>query len=92
MKGDKNLLGRVFALALLFGAAYGVRAIARGGSACPLGNGSSCAMEIPAAPLAPDVREKAAPVEKFDADNGAGEDEDAKLEAKAPVAPPSTPK
>ena len=91
MNDDKNLLGRVLALALILGAAYGVRAIAHGGFACPFGDGSRCAMGIPAAALAPAVDAKAAPVEKFDANIDAGEDEDAKLEEKAPVVPPATP-
>jgi hypothetical protein len=88
MNGEKNLLGRVLALALLLGAAYGLRSIARGGLSCPLGYGSSCVMDIPAAALPPAVDAIAPPVEKLDPAAAAGEDEDAKLEAKAPVAPP----
>ena len=86
---DRNILGRVLALALLAGAAYAVRSIAHGGMACPLGTGSSCAMAIPAALPAPTVDPNAAPVEK---DGVNGEDEDAKLEKKAPVVPPAAPK
>ena len=84
---DRNILGRVLALVLLAGAAYAVRSIAQGGMACPLGSGSSCVMAIPAAFPAPAVDANAAPVEKADAVNG--EDEEAKLEKKAPVVPPA---
>jgi hypothetical protein len=92
MNADKNLLGRLFALVLILGAAYGVHAIAHGGFSCPLGNeGHSCVMAIPAAVGTPAVDAKAAPVEKADADDGAAEDEDAKLEKKAPVVPPAKP-
>jgi hypothetical protein len=92
MNNDKNILGRVVALVLILGAAYGARSIARGRFDCAAGSGSSCEMGIPAAAPAPDVDAKAAPAEKFDANNDAGEDEDAKLEKKAPVVPPTTPK
>jgi hypothetical protein len=87
MNDDKNFLGRVLALALILGTAYGVRAIARGRFDCAMGGGSSCTMGIPAEAPAPAVDEKAAPVEKADADSG--EDEDAKLQKKAPVEPPA---
>ena len=92
MNDDKNLLGRVIALALILGAAYGAQAIARGGFSCPLG-GIRCGMSIPAANPAPAVDleaapvEPAAPVEK----EKPGEDEDATLEKKAPVLPPMAP-
>lgn len=88
MNDNKNLLGKVIALALILGAAYGARSIARGGFSCPLGDGSHCVMAIPAATPAPAVdateapAEKAAPVEK-------DEDEDATLEKKAPIVPPA---
>lgn len=91
MNADKNLLGRLIALVLILGAAYGVRAIARGGLSCPFGaGGNSCVMAIPAAANVPAVDAKAAPVEKFDADND-GADDEAKLEKKAPVVPPAKP-
>ena len=86
---DRNILGRVLALVLLAGAVYVVRSIAHGGMTCPLGSGSSCVMAIPAAFPAPAVDVNAAPVEKGDVN---GEDEDAKLEKKAPVVPPAAPK
>jgi hypothetical protein len=92
MNDDKNFLGRAVALVLIVGTAYGLHAIAHGGFTCPLGNGKSCVMAIPSAAPAPAVDAKAAPVEKFDANNDVGEDEDAKLEKKAPVEPPATPK
>ena len=92
MNDDKNILGRVIALARIAGAAYGAHAIARGRFDCALGAGSRCEMGIPAAASAPAVDANAAPAGKFDADNGAGEDEDAKLEKKAPAVPPETPK
>lgn len=38
-----GLLGRITALALILGVAYGVRSIARGGMGCPM-SGSSCCM------------------------------------------------
>jgi hypothetical protein len=84
---NDNLLGRVVALALIIGAVYGARAIARGQFDCGSGSGALCVMAIPPAPA---VDAKAAPAGKFDADNGAAEDEDAKLEKKAPVAPPAS--
>ncbi len=87
MNNDKNYLGRVLALALILGAVYGARSIARGRFDCAVGNGTSCEMGIPAPAPAPAVDAKAAPAEKFDADNDAGEDEDAKLQKKAPVVP-----
>ena len=90
MNENKNLLGRVIALALMLGAAYGVHAIAYGDFACPLGVGSRCEMELPAAAPSPALTRKRAPVEKRDADNEAGEDENAKLEEKAPVVAPAT--
>ena len=92
MNDDKNLLGRVLALALILGAAYGVHAIAHGGFACSPGAGARCVMGIPAAAPAPVVDEKAAPIEKAGADAEPGVDEDSKLEEKAPVVPPSIPK
>ena len=92
MNDDKNILGRVIALALIVGAAYGARAIARGRFDCAAGVGTRCEMGIPPQAPAPAVDAKAAPVEKFDANNDSGEDEDAKLEKKAPVVPPETPK
>ena len=92
MNDDKNFLGRAIALVLIVGTAYGLHAIARGGFVCSPGNGKSCVMAIPASAPAPAVDAKAAPAEKFDANNEAGEDEDAKLEKKAPVEPPATPK
>jgi hypothetical protein len=88
---DKNLLGRAIALVLLLGAAYGVRAIARGRFDCAIGDAASCVMGVPAAAPAPVVDEKAAPVEKTGADVEPGEDEDSKLEKKAPVVPPPAP-
>jgi hypothetical protein len=88
---NDNLLGKAIALALILGAAYGARSIARGGFSCPLGDGSRCVMAIPAAAPVPavDAKEaapsvKAAPVEK-ESDG----DEDAALEKKAPVVPPA---
>lgn len=64
MNDDKNLLGRVIALGLILGAAYGARAIARGGFGCPLGDGVRCVMAIPADAPVPAVDAKQAPVEK----------------------------
>lgn len=72
-KNDRNMLGRVLALALILGAVYGVRAISRGGLGCPLGMNSSCcamghhdekseAQDDKAEPAA--KPEKLAPVEK----------------------------
>jgi hypothetical protein len=92
MNDDKNMLGRIIALALLAGAAYGVHSIAHGGFACPVGGGSSCVMAIPAAFPAPPVDVNVAPVEKAEPVDANGDDEDAKLEKKAPVVPPSTSK
>jgi hypothetical protein len=89
MNDDKNLLGRVIALGLMLGAAYGAYSVAHGRFDCSVGSGSACVMGIPAAAFAPAVDAKAAPVEK---DETGGEDEDAKLQKKAPVVPPATPK
>jgi hypothetical protein len=77
---NDNIFGRIMALALIVGAVYGANAIARGKFGCGVGAGSCCMMAVPAGDG------KAEPA-KFDPDNGAGEDE-AKIEAKAPVAPP----
>ena len=88
MNDDKNILGRVLALALMLGAAYGVHAIVRGGGgACSFEGGSRCVMDVPDEAR---VQEKAAPAEAPDEDRPAVDDE-AKLEAKAPVVPPATP-
>jgi hypothetical protein len=92
MNDDKNILGRVLALALILGTVYGVYAIAHGRFDCALGGGSACVMGIPAAPLAPAVDAKAAPVEKLKANGDAGDDDEAKLEKKAPAVPPEPPK
>ena len=89
---NDNLLGRVIALALMIGAAYGAHSIAYGRFDCGTGSGTRCEMGIPASAQAPAVDAQAAPVEKADADGDAGEDEDAKLEKKAPVEPPAAPK
>ena len=88
---EKNPLGRAIALLLLLGAAYGVRAIARGRFDCVAGDAARCTMGVPAPLPAPAVDEKAAPFDKAGADVEPGEDEDSKLEKKAPVVPPSTP-
>ena len=90
MNDDKNHLGRIIALALIVGAAYGANSIAHGGFMCPLG-GNRCEMSIPSAAPAPTVDAQAGSAEKFDANNESGEDEDAKLEKKAPIAPPAKP-
>ncbi len=37
-------MGRITALALILGVAFGVRSIANGGMGCPLGNGACCLM------------------------------------------------
>jgi len=59
---DGGLLGRITALALILGVAYGVRAIARGGSECPFGvcllagahhEEPASVVPAPAAPAAP---------------------------------------
>jgi hypothetical protein len=93
MNDDKNFLGRVIALALILGTAYGVRAIAHGRFECSLGGASSCTMGLPPMKGVPPVDTKAAaPVEKPGADDAAGEDEDATLQKKAPVEPPAAPK
>lgn len=42
-----GLMGRITALALILGVAFGVRAIANGGMGCPLGNGACCLMTSP---------------------------------------------
>lgn len=65
---DGNLLGRVLALALILGAAYGATSISKG-RMCPLGNGRCCEMTVEKAkPAAPAAEEKpAAPVEKDEA-------------------------
>lgn len=83
---NDNLLGKAIALALILGAVYGARSIARGGFSCPLGDGNRCIMAIPAANPAPAVDAKEAPVEKAPVET---EDEDATLEKKAPVVPPA---
>ena len=44
---DRNLLGRIAALALILGVAYGVHAISSGSFGCALGGGSCCGMEAP---------------------------------------------
>lgn len=82
---NDNLLGKAIALALILGAAYGARSIARGGFSCPLGDGSRCVMAIPAAAPAPAVDMKEVP-EKAPVET---EDDDATLEKKAPVVPPA---
>ena len=78
---DGNLLGRITALALILGAVYGVHAISRGRLGCPLGNGSCCGMESSAHSI--DAHHES----EHPMDVDGGEDE-AKLEEKAPVAPP----
>lgn len=88
MNDDKNLLGRVIALALILGAAYGASAIAHGGFSCPFGEAGRCVMSIPAAAPAPAVDTKEAPVEAAPVEKDS-EDEDATLEKKAPVVPPA---
>jgi len=88
MNDDKNLLGKVIALALILGAAYAAHGIAHGGFSCPLGDGSRCLMAIPAENPAPAVDSKEAPAEKS-APVEKEEDEDATLEKKAPVVPPA---
>ena len=85
MNGDRNLFGRALALVLLLAAAYGVRAILRGGSACAAGD-SRCTMGAPAAPAG---GEEAAPAEKPGTKAAPDEDEESKLERKAPVVPPA---
>jgi hypothetical protein len=92
MNDDRNILGRIIALALMVGATYGVYSIAHGRFDCSVGSGSSCVMGIPPETLPPAVEAKAAPGEKIPAEGDAGEDEDAKLEKKAPVVPPATQK
>jgi hypothetical protein len=80
---NDSLLGRVVALALILGVAYGVHSISRGGLGCPLGTGSCCATAIPhdEAPAA----EKAVPA-KLGADGDAGSDEEPKnVPAPAPA-------
>ncbi|HXS99439.1 MAG TPA: hypothetical protein VN915_02090 [Elusimicrobiota bacterium] len=88
MNDDKNLLGKLIALALVIGAAYGAHAIAHGGFSCSAGDGSRCLMAIPAATPAPAVDSKEAPVEKAPVEKDS-EDDDATLEKKAPVEPPA---
>ena len=92
-KNDGGFLGRLIALALILGAAYGVHSISRGGMGCPLGDGSCCAVEghdgaHDEAHEHEHGDAKAAPA-KLDADAAADSDEDAKLEKKAPVVPPN---
>ncbi|MFI5346812.1 MAG: hypothetical protein ACHQ51_10600 [Elusimicrobiota bacterium] len=77
---NDNLMGRITALALILGVAYGVHAISRGGLGCPLGNGSCCMMEAPH----DEAAEKAAPA-KFDADADAGPDAPKNIPAPAPA-------
>ncbi|MFI5362321.1 MAG: hypothetical protein ACHQ49_10160 [Elusimicrobiota bacterium] len=86
MNDDKNIFGRVLALALLIGAAYGVRSIAHGSFSCPLGDGSCCGMKHSEASSS--AAEEAPPA-KAGAEREDSEDEEAKLEAKAPVVPPA---
>jgi hypothetical protein len=81
---NDNIFGRVMALALIVGAVYGANAISRGKFGCGDGPGRCCTMTLPEIPASGDAKAQPA---KFDADNGASEDE-AKIEAKAPVAPP----
>lgn len=85
---NDNLLGKAIALALILGAVYGARSIARGGFSCGLGDGSHCVMAIPAATPAPAVDAKEAPVENAPVEKES-EDEDATLEKKAPIVPPA---
>jgi hypothetical protein len=72
---NDNLLGRITALSLILGVAYGVHAISRGGMGCPLGDGSCCAMEVPGHHDHDEAAhdEKGAPA-KFDADADSGPD------------------
>jgi len=91
-KNDGGLMGRLTALALILGVAYGVHSISRGGLGCPLGDGSCCSLAVPHDEAHEHehehaAAEKASPA-KFDADSAADLDEDAKLEKKAPVALP----
>jgi hypothetical protein len=92
MNDDRNILGRLVALALIMGATYGLYSIAHGRFDCSMGSGSSCEMGIPPATLPPAVDAKAAPVEKAEDKISAGDDEDAKLEKKAPVVLPAAQK
>jgi hypothetical protein len=92
-KNDGNMLGRVAALALIVGVAYGAHAISRGLFDCGMGTGGCCLTGEHHDADHDDDHEagaKDAPA-KMDADSGAV-DEDAKLEAKAPVVPPATTK
>jgi hypothetical protein len=73
-KNDGRFLGRLIALALILGAAYGAHAISRGGLGCPLGDGSCCRMSVPHDESREAVSDS---------------DDDAKLEQKAPVTPPA---
>jgi hypothetical protein len=86
---NDNLLGRITALALILGAAFGVHAIARGGFSCPLGRGSCCLMAVPQD--ASVAKPAEAPVEKPAAAalNAPGADDEATLSKKAPVVPPA---
>jgi hypothetical protein len=52
---DGGVLGRIIALSLIVGAAYGAHAIERGTFGCGFGGGHSCMMEAPAA-SAPDAQ------------------------------------
>jgi len=50
---DGNVLGRIIALSLIIGAAYGARAISLGAFGCGSGAGGGCCMmELPAATAA----------------------------------------
>ncbi len=90
---DKNLFGRILALALILGTVYGVRTILRTDYGCESG---CCLMgehhdgDLHDGDHDDDHDAKAGPA-KFDAD-GAPDEDDAKLEAKAPVVPRATTK
>lgn len=59
MNNSRNLLGRITALALILGAAYGVHRLA-GGAACPL-MGACCVPGAKTEAVAPAADQKAAP-------------------------------
>jgi hypothetical protein len=85
-KNDGGMLGRALALALILGAVYGVHAISRGGMGCPLGEGASCCAMGHHHDEAAEGDEHRAAAKGHVADEA---DEDAKIEAKAPVTPPA---
>ena len=83
-----NLFGRMLALALIIGVVYGAREIARGRFDCTTGGGGCCM--IGEHGEADHDHDRAAGAKAEPAANSAvdSDEDDAKIEAKAPVVPP----